>query len=100
MLRIEKLDEALLAAERGRAQTLADSLLIQYKLPASLLAATIDLKEVVSRFFTELSSATLFLAVDGLTINIWLLSRGEKVIFRKGRLEGDRTEKYPVLALL
>ncbi|XP_044167750.1 tetratricopeptide repeat protein 28-like, partial [Acropora millepora] len=100
LLRNEKLDEALLAAERGRAQTLTDSLLIQYKLPASLLAATIDFKEKVSRFFTELSSPTLFLAVDGLTINIWLVSRGEKVIFRKGRLEGDRTEKYPVRALL
>ena len=100
LLRMEKLDEALLAAEQGRAQTLTDNLLIQYKLPASLLAATIDLKEMVSRFFTELSSPTLFLAVDGLTINIWLLSRGKKVIFRKGRLEGDRRETYPVRALL
>jgi len=100
LLRIEKLDEALLAAEEGRAQTLIDNLLIQYKLPASLLAATIDLKEIESRFFTELSSPTLFLAVDGLTINIWLLSRGKKVIFRKGTLEGDRRETYPVRALL
>ncbi|XP_044165894.1 tetratricopeptide repeat protein 28-like [Acropora millepora] len=100
LLRIEKLDEALLAAEQGRAQTLTDNLLIQYKLPASLLAATIDLKEIVSRLFTELSSPTLFLAVEGLSINIWLLSRGEKVIFRKGTLEGDRRETYPVRALL
>ena len=100
LLRIEKLDEALLAAEQGRAQTLTDNLLIQYKLPASLLAATIDLKDIVSRFFTELSSPTLFLAVDGLTINIWLLSRGKKVIFRKGTLEGDRRETYPVRTLL
>ncbi|XP_044167747.1 tetratricopeptide repeat protein 28-like [Acropora millepora] len=97
---MEKLDEALLAAEQGRAQTLTDNLLIQYKLPASSSAATIDLKEIVSRFFTELSSPILFLAVDGLTINIWLLSRGKKVIFRKGRLEGDRRETYPVHALL
>ena len=100
LLRIEKLDEALLAAEQGRAQTLADNLLIQYKLPASLLAATIDLKDMVSLFFTELSSPTLFLAVDGLTINIWLLSRGKKVIFRQGTLEGDRRETDPVRALL
>ena len=100
LLRIEKLDEALFAAEQGRAQTLTDNLLIQYKLPSSLLAATIDLKETVSRLFTELSSPTLFLAIDGLMINIWFLSRGKKVIFREGRLEGDRTEKYPVRALL
>ena len=100
LLRIEKLDEALFAAERGRAQTLTDNLLIQYKLPASLLAATIGLKETVSLLFTELSSPTFFLAIEGLTVNIWLLSRGKKVIFRKGRLEGDRTENYPVRALL
>ncbi|XP_044165619.1 tetratricopeptide repeat protein 28-like [Acropora millepora] len=100
LLRIKKTDEALFAAERGRAQTLTDNLLIQYNLPASLLAATIDLKEIVSRFSTELSSPTLFLAVDGLTINIWLLRRGKRVIFRRGRLEGDRREKHPVRALL
>ena len=100
LLRLEKLDEALFAAERGRAQTLTNNLLIQYKLPARSLATTIDLKETVSRFFTEFSSPTLFLAIDGLTINIWLLGRGKKVIFRQGRLEGDRTEKYPVRALL
>ena len=105
LLRIGKLDEALFAAEQGRAQTLTDNLLVQYKLPASLSAATIDLKETVPRFFTELFSPTLFLAIEGLTINIWLLSRGKEIIFRRGRLEGDRTEeylaeKYPVRALL
>ena len=100
LLRLEKLDEALFAAERGRAQTLTDNLLIQYKLPASRLAATIHLKEIVSRFFTELSSPILFLAIEGLTINIWLLRREKKVTFRKGKLEGDRTDKFPVRALL
>ncbi|XP_067046750.1 tetratricopeptide repeat protein 28-like [Acropora muricata] len=100
LLRLEKLDEALFAAERGRAQTLTDNLLIQYKLPESLLATTVDFKEILPRLFTELSSPILFLAIEGLMINIWLLSRGKKVTFRKGRLEGDRTDKYPVRALL
>ena len=36
LLRIKKIDEALFAAEQGRAQTLSDNLLIQYKLDASL----------------------------------------------------------------
>ena len=60
LLTIEKLDEAFLAAERGQAETLTDSLLTQYKLPASLLAATIDLKETISRFFTESFLLQLF----------------------------------------
>ena len=100
LLRIKKLDEALFAAERGRAQTLSDNLLIQYKLPLSLSAATIDPRETISRLFTEVSLPILFLAIEGLTINIWFLSRGKKVIFRKGRLEGDRTENDPGHALL
>ena len=35
LLRMGKIEEALFAAEQGRAQTLADNLLIQYKLNAS-----------------------------------------------------------------
>ncbi|XP_074635275.1 uncharacterized protein LOC141893773 [Acropora palmata] len=100
LLGLEKFEEALFAAERGRAQTLTDNLLTQYKLPPSLLASTVDLKESLPRLFTELSSPTLFLAIEGLTINIWLLSRGKKVTFRKGRLEGDRRDKYPVRSLM
>ncbi|XP_044177348.1 tetratricopeptide repeat protein 28-like, partial [Acropora millepora] len=100
LLRIQKLDEALLAAERGRAQTLSDNLLIQYKLPASLSAATIYPRETISHLLTEVSLPIIFLAIEGLTINIWFLSRGKKVIFRRGRLEGDRTENDPVRALL
>ena len=69
-------------------------------LPASLQAVTTDLKETVSRLSTDLSTPTLFLAVDELTINMWLLIRGKKVIFRKGRLEGDTREKYPGRVLL
>ena len=100
LLGLEKLEEALFAAERGRAQTLTDNLLTQYKLPPSLLASTVHLKETLPRLFTELSSPTLFLAIEGLTINIWLLSRGKQVTFRKGRLEGDRRDKYPVRSLM
>ena len=100
LLGLEKMEEALFAAERGRAQTLTDNLLTQYKFPPSLLAATVDLKETFPSLFTELSSPTLFLAIEGLTINIWLLSRGKKVTFREGRLEGDRRDKYPVRSLL
>ena len=100
LLRINKVDEALFAAEQGRAQTLSDSLLLQYKFPAPLSQPTIDPKEIISLLYTELSSPILFLAIEGLTINIWFLSRGKKVVFRRGRLEGDRTEKDPVRALL
>ena len=100
LLRIEKIEEALFAAEQGRAQTLSDNLLIQYKLNASLSSSTVDTKETIFRLFAKLSAPTLFLAVEGFTTNIWFLRKGKKVVFRQGRLYGDRTEKYPLLALL
>ena len=100
LLIIGKVDEALFAAEQGRAQTLSDNLLIQFKLPASLSAATFDTEGTVSRFFTELITPTVFLGIEGLTINIWFLSRGNEVVFRKGRLTGDRRETDPMHALL
>ncbi|XP_044171412.1 tetratricopeptide repeat protein 28-like [Acropora millepora] len=100
LLRIGKVDEALFVAEQGRAQTLSDTLLIQYKISESLSATTIDIKETISRLFTELSTPIIFLATEGLTINIWFLRRGKKVALRKGTLEGDITDKDPIRALL
>ena len=100
LLRIEKIEEALFAAEQGRAQTLSDNLLIQYKLNASLSSAIIDTKDMISRLFTRLSLPILFLAIEEFTTNIWFLRKGKKVRFRQGRLDGDRREKAPLHALL
>ena len=100
LLRSNKVDEALFAADQGRAQTLSDNLLIQYKLPVSLSAATIDTKETISRLLTELSSPTLFLAIEGLTINIWFLRRGKEIAYRQGWIDGDRRDKDPIRVLV
>ena len=100
LLRIGKINEALVAADQGRAQTLYDNLLIQYGLASPLSCATLDSKETTIRLFTELSSQMIFLGLEGLRINIWFLRRGQKVAFRQGMLEADITEKDPIRALL
>ena len=100
LLRIGKINEALVAADQGRAQTLNDNLLIQYKLASPSSCAKFDSKETTIGAFTELSSQIIFLALDGLRINIWFLSRGQKVTFRQGKLEADITGKDPIRALL
>ena len=100
LLRINKVNEALLAAEQGRAQTLSDNLLMLYKLPAALSASPIVTKDSISCLVTRLSTPIIFLAIEGLTINIWFLRREKKISFRQGRLEGDRREKDPIRALL
>ena len=100
LLKIGKINEALVAADLGRAQTLNDNLLIQYGLASPSSCATFDSKETTIRLFTGLSSQMIFLAIEGLRINIWFLSRGQKVAFRQGKLQADITEKDPIGALL
>ena len=100
LLRIGKINEALVAADHGRAQTLNDILLIQYGLASPSSCGTFDSKEKRIHLFTELSSQTIFLGLDGLRINIWFLRRGQKVLFRQGMVEADITEKDPIRALL
>ena len=101
LLRIGKINEALVAADQGRAQALNDNLLIQYGLSSPSSYATFDSKGRTIRLFTELSPQMIFLGLDqGLRINIWFLSRGQKVAFRVGKLEADITEKDPIRALL
>ena len=100
LLKIGKINEALVAADQGRAQTLNDNLLIQYGLASPSSCAIFDSKGTTIRLFTELSPQMIFLALEGLWINIWFLSRGQKVAFRKGKLEADITEKDPIHALL
>ena len=95
-LRIGKIDDALFAAEQGRAQSLLDNLLTQYELTLPSSAAIFDSKQKISRFLTQLSVPTIFLATEGLEINIWFLSRGKDIAFRKGRLEANITGKDPI----
>ena len=99
-LKIGKVNEALLAADQGRAQALYDMLLIQYGLASASSSAIFNSKETKIHLFTELSSQIIFLGLDGLTINTWFLKRGEKVAFRQRMLEADITEKDPIRALL
>ena len=100
LLMIGKIDEALFAAEQGLAQTLSDNLLIQYELaPRPSSAAKFDSKTTVSFLLTELSTPIIFLAIEGLTINIWFLRREKEITFRQGRLEGDTREEDPIRVL-
>ncbi|XP_067024091.1 tetratricopeptide repeat protein 28-like isoform X2 [Acropora muricata] len=100
LLRIGKIDEALFAADEGRAQTLSDNLWIQYKLALPSSDVTDDSKERISRFLTELSIPIIFLATEGLAVNIWFLSRGKEIAFRERRLEASITGKDPIRVLL
>ena len=65
LLRIAKINEALVAADQGRAQTLYDNLLIHYGLASPSSCATFDSMDTTIRPLTELSSQIIFLGLDG-----------------------------------
>ena len=91
LLKLRKVDEALSAAEQGRAQTLSDNLLIQYKIapPSSVATDSIDSKETIIGILSKQSTKMIFLAIEKLKINIWFLSSGRNVEFRHTELQGD-----------
>ncbi|XP_015756924.1 PREDICTED: tetratricopeptide repeat protein 28-like isoform X2 [Acropora digitifera] len=99
-LNIGKIDEALFAADQGRAQALYDNLFIQYELALPSSAAMLDCKETISRFLKELSLPIVFLAIEGIAINIWFLRKGKEIAFRKRFLETSILGKDPIRDLL
>ncbi|CAH3162810.1 unnamed protein product, partial [Porites lobata] len=82
---LQRNDEALYAAERGRAQALLDALKVTYGL-TSLSPRSIESEEVrnISKGTTGL---TVFLALQGNTLNIWVLGKEGNPIFRQAEIE-------------
>ena len=99
LLKIEKKDEALCAAEQGRAQALIDMLMIQYGFTA-LSSPSCDAKETISYISRVSSAQTVFLATEENRINIWVLGKGNEVVFRQGEIEGQPALDDPVRTLL
>ena len=79
LLIIGKIEVVLFAAGQGLAQNLSENLLIQYELaPSPSSVAKFDSKMTISFLLAELSTPIIFLAIEGLTIKIWLLRRENK----------------------
>ncbi|KAK2557074.1 hypothetical protein P5673_020951, partial [Acropora cervicornis] len=84
----------------GRSRRLCLPLIKDERKLCLTISTTFHSKVRISRLLTEISTSILFLAIEGLTINIWFLRREKKVAFRRGRLEGDRRDEDPICALL
>ena len=89
LLRLDKTDEALLSAEKGRAQALADLLETQYGFAArhhGQDSAENSQQETASELFTCAPANTIFLAVSQNVISVWLLQGGKQVHFSQSNL--------------
>ena len=99
LLKLGRIDEALCAAEAGRAQALVDILKTQYgftESPSTLL----EPKETISYISKKLSTKMVFLGHRRNKITFWVISKGSKVEFREKELEQGRADEDAVTVLL
>ena len=100
LVMLQRNDEALYAAERGRAQALLDALKVTYGL-TSLSPRTTDSEEEVRNISRKTPVLTVFLALQKKTVNMWVLRKEGDPIFRQAELEiGDAHEDEDPFALL
>ena len=95
LLRLDKTEEALLTAEKGRAQALADLLETHYGFEVSHHgqdSAEDSQEETASELFTCAPANTVFLAVCKNVLNVWLLQDGKQVHFSQSNLAEDHSE--------
>ena len=81
-------DEALCAAEQGRAQALIDVLKEQYGVDSSPSALP-EPKETMTYILNNLTKETVFIALDENAISFWLLRRGKEILFKQKEIEPD-----------
>ena len=99
LVMLQRNDEALYAAERGRAQALLDALKVTYGL-TSLSPRSIESEEEVRNISRKTTVLTVFLALHLKTVNIWVLGKEGNPIFRQAEIEIGREHEDSFTLLL
>ena len=86
LVMLQRNDEALYVAERGRAQALLDALKVTYGL-TSLSPRSIESEEEVRNISRKTTVLTVFLSLELKTVNIWVLGKEGNPIFRQAKIE-------------
>lgn len=88
LLKLHMTDEALFAAEQGRAQDLVDRLNMHF-------GFTFTNEHVpVSRIVRDISTQTLFLALEDNKINLWVIKKGNEIRFRQKVIDPSLSLKH------
>ena len=86
LIRLSKIEEALYAAEQGRAQALMDLMALQYGL--QLLPFGCRHLKKISTIVRKTSSQIIFVALQGKKICLWVLCKGN-VHFKENDVQGE-----------
>ena len=98
LVMLQRNDEALYAAERGRAQALLDALKVTYGL-TSLSPWSIESEEEVRNISRKTTVLTVFLALQKKAVNMWVLGKEDNPIFRQAKIEirSEHTDSFTLL---
>ena len=98
LVMLERNDEALYAAERGRAQALLDALKVTYGL-TSLSPRSIESEEEVKYLSMNTAVLTVFLALELKRVYMWVLRKEGNPVFRNAEFEigGTHEDSFALL---
>ena len=99
LIMLQKTDEALDAAEQGRAQALQDALEIKYGFP-SFPHRCNKPEEEVTNISRKTSTLIAFLAIQNETINLRVLGKERNAVFRQAKLTMENVHEDSFAALL
>ena len=99
LIALQKTDEALYAAERGRAGALLDALKIKYGF-TSLSPISNETEEDFAYISRNIAILTMFIALDEETISLWVLGKKTNAIFRQAVLKSGGAHEDPFDELL
>jgi len=99
LLKLDLTDEALYAAEGGRAQALVDGLKTQYGL-TTLPSASLEPKETISYISNEFSTQTVFLGLHKNIITFWVINKENKFELREREISGRIADEDSITVLL
>ena len=98
LVMLDRNDEALYAAERGRAQALLDALKVTYDL-TSLSLRSIESEEEVKYLSMNTAVSTVFFALELKKVNMWVLQKEGNPVFRNAEFEigGAHEDSFALL---
>ena len=95
LLKLSKIEEALCAADQGRAQAMLDLIKLRYGSQLAVSGSAEAAKSGIPELVTDISGPTLFVALHGNSVNLWVIGKDRNVQFRKKKVKyrfGDATD--------
>ena len=82
LLELSKFDEALCVADQGRAQALLDLIKLRY-CSQQPVSGSVEAKSGIFEMVTNISSPTLFVALQKNAVNLWVIRKDGYILFKQ-----------------